>query len=101
MANNTKFFKEADEYLAFNALTKLNEGKDSAKNDQIAVEKYMEIHVKPKTRKFNNVHERMKYLVDNDYYEAEIVNQVTKEQLEELYKIIAEFDHHFLLLWVP
>lgn len=95
MANNTKFFKEADEYLAFNALTKLNEGKDSAKNDQIAVEKYMEIHVKPKTRKFNNVHERMKYLVDNDYYEAEIVNQVTKEQLEELYKIIAEFDHHF------
>ncbi|WP_027120761.1 class 1b ribonucleoside-diphosphate reductase subunit alpha [Mycoplasmopsis lipofaciens] len=95
MSNSTNRFKEADEYLAYNALTKLNEGKDSMLNDQKAVEKYMQVHVIPKTKKFSNIHERMKYLVENNYYEKEIVEHVNKKQLEELYKIIGEFNHHF------
>ncbi|WP_406614170.1 class 1b ribonucleoside-diphosphate reductase subunit alpha [Mycoplasma corogypsi] len=96
MSKNTKDFRNADEYLALNALSKLNLGKDSAKNDALAVEKYWEVEIEPRTMKFASIHDRMKYLVDNDYYEVEVVSRVNKQQLEELYEVIKQFDHKFL-----
>ncbi|QJG66843.1 class 1b ribonucleoside-diphosphate reductase subunit alpha [Mycoplasma phocoenae] len=95
MSESTKAFKDADLYLAYNALTKANRGKDAYLNDQKAVEIYYQVHVKPKTKQFNNIHERMQFLVENHYYEKHIVERVNAQQLEELYSIIKEYDHRF------
>ncbi|QGZ97991.1 class 1b ribonucleoside-diphosphate reductase subunit alpha [Mycoplasma sp. NEAQ87857] len=93
--NKKQNFKETDLYLAYNAMSKLNEGKDSTKNDTIAVEIYMDTHVKPRTMEFQDIHQRMQYLVENNYYEKEVVDRVSKEQLEELYSIIKKYNHKF------
>ncbi|QMT98567.1 class 1b ribonucleoside-diphosphate reductase subunit alpha [Mycoplasma tullyi] len=88
-------FKEANGYLAYNAMSKLDEGKNSALNDAKAVALYMQVHVKPRTKKFDSIHDRMDFLIKNDFYEKEVVENVSKEQLEELYAVIKEFDHEF------
>ncbi|MDC4163656.1 class 1b ribonucleoside-diphosphate reductase subunit alpha [Mycoplasma sp. T363T] len=92
MSNN---FKEADQYLAYNAMSKLDEGKNSTKNDAKAVEIYMDVHVKPRTKQFNSIKERMEYLINNNFYEREVVENVSESQLIELYELIKEFDHKF------
>ncbi|MBU4691155.1 class 1b ribonucleoside-diphosphate reductase subunit alpha [Mycoplasma zalophi] len=95
MSSNTKEFKDADLYLAFNALTKFSKGKDVYENDQKAIEIYMQKTIRPAMKKFDNIHARMDYLVKNHYYEEEVVNNVNKKQLEELYEVIKEYNHHF------
>lgn len=95
MKDNTNQFKAANEYLAYNAMSKLSEGKDSHDNDQKAIGAYMRVEILPKMMQWENIHQRMQYLVENQYYEEEVVNNVTKVQLEELYQLIEKYNHRF------
>ncbi|CAM9131901.1 class 1b ribonucleoside-diphosphate reductase subunit alpha [Mycoplasma marinum] len=89
--------REAEqEYLALNAQSKLNfGGKSNFGKDVEAAKVYMQKHALPRTKYFNSVAERIKYLIDNEYYEKEILDIYTIEQIEELTKLAFSFNFQF------
>lgn len=97
---NKKIYKlndnEADSYIALNAKAKLflaNE--NNLKLDLEAAREYLKEHVTPRYKRFSSVKERFDYLVDNHYYEEEIVRLYTQEQLDEIYQEALDFQHFF------
>ncbi|QEH61364.1 ribonucleoside-diphosphate reductase alpha chain [Spiroplasma chinense] len=82
---NKLFGNESDEYIALNAKSKmLEKGGDNFKYDIDAAISYLENHIKPNTMTFNSVKERIDYLVENQYYEKEVIERYTIQQIEEL-----------------
>ncbi|PPE06812.1 class 1b ribonucleoside-diphosphate reductase subunit alpha [Mesoplasma corruscae] len=76
---------ESDEYISLNARTRLMDTTvDNYAFDIDAAKSYLKHHVEPRLMKFSSVKERIEYLIKNDYYDAEIINKYTIEQIEEL-----------------
>ncbi|AOG61040.1 ribonucleotide-diphosphate reductase subunit alpha [Spiroplasma helicoides] len=88
---------ESDEYITLNAKSKMftEKGKDNFKLDVEAAKKYLENHVKPNTVNFNSTEERIKYLLENDYYEKEVIEKYTMDQIDHLTKEAYSFKREF------
>ena len=76
-------------YHELNAMINLwdTEGKLQLEKDKLAVRKYFLEHVNQNTVFFHSLQERLDYLVSNDYYEKEILDQYAFEFIEKLEKI--------------
>ncbi|ATZ18224.1 class 1b ribonucleoside-diphosphate reductase subunit alpha [Mesoplasma melaleucae] len=88
--------EESDEYVTLNARAKiLAAGSDNFKLDVEAAKAYLKHHVEPRIVKFDSVKERIEYLVSNGYYEEEVINKYTIEQIEEITDIAYGFKREF------
>jgi len=76
-------------YHELNAMINLwdNDGKLQLDKDKLAVRKYFLDHVNQNTVFFHSLKERLDYLVENEYYEKEILDQYRFEFIEELEKL--------------
>lgn len=61
--------------------------------DKLALEEYMK-DVEEKTIKFKSIVDRLKYLVDNDFY-YNLFEQYTKEDLKKIHKIAKDYKFQF------
>ncbi len=87
---------ESDDYIALNAKSKLFEkGNDNFKLDLEAARSYMKNHIIPNMMKFNNTKERFEYLIENKYYDEEITNKYTIEEIDSLLKEAYSYKHEF------
>jgi ribonucleoside-diphosphate reductase alpha chain len=73
-------------YQDLNAMINLwgQDEKLQLEKDKLAVRKYFLDHVNQNTVFFHSLQERLDYLVDNDYYEKEILDQYSFEFIEKL-----------------
>ncbi|WP_027120197.1 class 1b ribonucleoside-diphosphate reductase subunit alpha [[Mycoplasma] testudinis] len=93
---NNDLKKENDEYIALNALSKMTiNGKDNFHADKSAVAEYMLRSVKPKTKIFNSFEERMVYLLENGYYDEEVINKYEISFIKELTIYAKSFKFEF------
>ncbi len=76
-------------YHELNAMINLwdAEGKMQLDKDKLAVRKYFLEHVNQNTVFFHSLKERLDYLVENEYYEKEILDMYRFEFIEELERL--------------
>lgn len=74
------------DYNALNAMLNLYDadGKIQFDKDREAARQYFLQHVNQNTVFFHNFEERMRYLLDNEYYERELVEQYSMQFIEQL-----------------
>ncbi|EFF41343.1 class 1b ribonucleoside-diphosphate reductase subunit alpha [Mycoplasmopsis alligatoris] len=98
MKKKTKLadFNDFDEYIALNAKSKLfTFGKNDFFQDIEAARLYMKHNALPNTREFESVKERFQYLIKHNYYEAELVNKYSFEDIEALREYALSFHFKF------
>ncbi len=76
-------------YQDLNAMINLwgEDQKLQLEKDKLAVRKYFLEHVNQNTVFFHSLKERLDYLVENEYYEKEILDQYSFEFIEQLEKL--------------
>ncbi len=77
---------KAMDYHALNAMLNLygSDGKIQFDKDHLAAREYFLQHVNPNTVFFHSLAEKLEYLVDNGYYEAEVLEQYSHEFVKSL-----------------
>ncbi|WP_026389394.1 class 1b ribonucleoside-diphosphate reductase subunit alpha [[Acholeplasma] multilocale] len=94
MKNNINDTNE--EYVRLNAMSKLlGKGTDNFHLDVEAAKSYYKNHVNPRMKKFESTKERFKYLIENKYYDDEIVGKYEIKQIDELLKYAESFNFEF------
>ncbi len=63
--------------------------------DQAALADFLATNVKPNTKTFNSVAERLTWLIDHDYLEADFIHQYPMAFIERLYQYLTDQDFHF------
>ena len=88
-------------YHELNAMLNLYgpDGSIQFEADQLAARKYFLDHVNINTVFFHDLDEKLKYLVDNDYYETETLDQYSREFIHQLWDAAyaAKFRFHTFL----
>jgi len=81
--------ESAMSYQDLNAMINLwgNDQKLQLEKDKLAVRKYFLDHVNQNTVFFHSLEERLDYLVENEYYEKEVLDQYSFEFIEQLEKL--------------
>ncbi len=72
-----------------------NGGIKDLNKDKEAVKSYFLNYINKKTQFFHSLEEKLEYLVENEYYEAEFLNLYTKEQIAEIYDIAYQAKFRF------
>lgn len=76
-------------------IIKDEQGKYQLEKDKEALECYINEYVTPKLKKFNNIEERLKYLIDNNYYCEEVINKYNMDFIKKVYNHINNCDFKF------
>ncbi|HBG4970304.1 TPA: class 1b ribonucleoside-diphosphate reductase subunit alpha [Clostridioides difficile] len=76
-------------------IIKNEQGKYQLEKDKEALSSYIEEFIQPKLRKFNNLEERLKYLIDEGYYSKEVINQYSMDFIKHIYDIIDKHQFEF------
>lgn len=76
-------------------IIKDEEGKYQLEKDKEALKSYIEEYVNPKLKKFNNIEERIKYLVENNYYDEEVINKYNMEFIKKVYNHVSNCEFKF------
>src|SRR5699024_9541293 len=63
--------------------------------DKEALDAYLSDSIDKRMKKFSSEDEKIQYLIDNKYYEKEIIEMYSKEFIFELYKYINSFGFEF------
>lgn len=63
--------------------------------DQEALDAFLTQNVKPNTKQFDTLRARFDYLIDNDYIEADFLNQYPFDFVEQLYAYLKSQNFHF------
>lgn len=63
--------------------------------DKEALEAFLNENVKPNTKQFSSIKERINYLIQNNYYEEEFISKYLFEFIEKLYDYLKKEDFHF------
>jgi len=81
--------ESAMSYQDLNAMINLwgSDQKLQLEKDKLAVRKYFLDHVNQNTVFFHSLEERLDYLVENEYYEKEVLDQYSFEFIEQLEKL--------------
>ena len=84
-------------YHELNAMINLwdGDGKLQLHKDKEAARAYFLDHVNQNTVFFHSIEEKLHYLVENDYYESEILEQYTPEFIKESFKYAYSFKYRF------
>jgi len=85
----------AEDYFSYNAmLNQLSEeGQIQFDKDKIAVRQYFLQHVNKNMVFFHDLQEKLDYLVDNQYYEKELLDKYSYEDIKKLFKSV--YAHKF------
>lgn len=80
--------KRTKDYLAYNALTRYKDkdGLYHFEADKEAINSYMEEEVRPNSLVFESLTEKLKYLVENQYYDAQTLDNYDSSFLEEIFE---------------
>ncbi|EGT3682437.1 class 1b ribonucleoside-diphosphate reductase subunit alpha [Clostridioides difficile] len=76
-------------------IIKNEQGKYQLEKDKEALSSYIEEFIQPKLRKFNNLEERFKYLIDEGYYSKEVINQYSIDVIKNIYDMIDKHKFEF------
>ncbi|HFL3556909.1 TPA: class 1b ribonucleoside-diphosphate reductase subunit alpha [Clostridioides difficile] len=76
-------------------IIKNEQGKYQLEKDKEALSSYIEEFIQPKLRKFNNLEERLKYLIDEGYYSKEVINQYNIDVIKNIYDMIDKHKFEF------
>lgn len=76
-------------------IIKDEEGKYQLEKDKEALKSYIEEYVNPKLKKFNNIEERIKYLIENNYYDEEVINKYSMEFIKKVYNHVSNCKFKF------
>ncbi|HBF6566671.1 TPA: class 1b ribonucleoside-diphosphate reductase subunit alpha [Clostridioides difficile] len=84
-------------WIEFNnqVIIKNEQGKYQLEKDKEALSSYIEAFIQPKLRKFNNLEERLKYLIDEGYYSKEVINQYSIDVIKNIYDMIDKHKFEF------
>ncbi|MGY6766383.1 class 1b ribonucleoside-diphosphate reductase subunit alpha [Ligilactobacillus salivarius] len=63
--------------------------------DKEALKAFLNENVKPNTKQFSSIKERINYLIQNNYYEEEFISKYSFEFIEKLYDYLKKEDFHF------
>lgn len=63
--------------------------------DKEALEAFLNENVKPNTKQFSSIKERINYLIQDNYYEEEFISKYSFEFIEKLYDYLKKEDFHF------
>lgn len=90
-----KEHKEA--YISLNAITQFKDqhGHYHFDADKEAVKLYMREQVEPRFLKFSSISEKLAYLVENNYYDQDVLNKYAQNFVEALFKQAADFNFTF------
>lgn len=85
----------AEDYYSYNAMLNLlnEEGKIQFDKDKIAVRQYFLQHVNKNMVFFHDLQEKLEYLVDNNYYDEELLNKYSYEEIKATFKAV--YKHKF------
>ncbi len=85
------------DYHALNAMLNLYdaEGKIQFEADRQAIDAYFRQHVVPTTVTFDSVQERLRYLVDEGYYEKAVLDRYSPEFLDRIWEFADSLDFRF------
>ncbi|MBD8061959.1 class 1b ribonucleoside-diphosphate reductase subunit alpha [Oceanitalea stevensii] len=85
------------DYHALNAMLNLYDadGNIQFDADRQAVDAYFRQHVEPSTVTFPSVAERLRYLVEEGYYEKEVLEQYSPEFLDRVWQFADSLDFRF------
>ena len=76
-------------------IIKDEEGKYQLEKDKEALKSYIEEYVNPKLKKFNSIEERVKYLIENNYYDEEVINKYSVEFINKVYNQVSNYEFKF------
>lgn len=87
--------KNNETYISLNALTEFKDenGHFNFEADKKAVKAYIDEKINPNTKKFKSFRERLNFLIDNDYYDKDLLAKYNIEFIEKLTK--KAYDQHF------
>lgn len=88
---------EGLDHHAMNAMLNLYdaEGKLQLDADKIATKKYFLDHVNPNTVYFSSLEEKLGYLVENEYYEEQVLKLYDEEFVKGLFKRAYDYNFRF------
>lgn len=86
------------DYIAWNAKSEIDFKRGNPAwmtDDKRAAHEYFVNHVNTNTVFFGSLAEKLDYLIENDYYEAEVIDQYDFQFVKQLYKMVYEKKHRF------
>lgn len=87
---------ESEDYITLNAKTKLFDwNKDNFESDLKAVDSYLKHHIAPNLKQFKNTKERIGYLIKHKYYDEQLINKYSLNEIDELTKQSYNYHHRF------
>ncbi|MBP3932102.1 MAG: ribonucleotide-diphosphate reductase subunit alpha, partial [Peptostreptococcaceae bacterium] len=72
-----------------------NNGKYQLEKDKEALASYIENYVNKRAKSFNNIVDKINYLIENNYYDKEVINKYDKKFIENLYNNIKSENFKF------
>lgn len=69
-------------------IIKDNEGKYQLDKDKEALNSYLDEYISPKIKKFNNLEEKLQYLIENEYYCKDTLNKYSLSFITNLFDFI-------------
>lgn len=92
--NIESFYEDPRNYNA--KIIMLNEeGKMQLDEDKIAVKKYFTSHVNKKIRRFDTLDDKLDYLIENEYYDENVINLYSRDFIKKLHKMCSSYDFRF------
>ncbi|MDB8805619.1 class 1b ribonucleoside-diphosphate reductase subunit alpha [Romboutsia sp. 1001216sp1] len=76
-------------------IIKNKEGKYQLEKDKEALYSYINEYIKPRTKVFNSLEERLSYLIDNNYYSKEVIERYDIDFIKEVERIIKNYGFKF------
>lgn len=76
-------------------IIKNKEGKYQLEKDKEALYSYINEYIKPRTKIFNSLEERLEYLIDNNYYSKEVIEKYDIDFIKEIERIIKNYGFKF------
>lgn len=88
------------DYLKLNATVNLydKDGKLQLDNEKEAVRQYFLNHINPYTIFFHDLEEKLEFLIDEQYYEVDVIDNFLIEEVKELFKYAYSYKFRFATL---
>lgn len=88
---NTKYIELNNEVIVRD-----EHGRYQLEKDKEALDLYLKDSIHERTLHFDSEMDKIDYLIDNNYYEKEIIEKYSRDFIDELYKYICGFNFEFM-----
>ena len=84
-----------DKIVALNASAKMQGNNIDYNHDREAAKLFVENNINKNLKKFSSLNEKFDYMIDNDYYEKEVIEKYQRSEIQELNDYAYSFNHFF------